>query len=209
MLFRSAMISLSRFLYRKPRTHVLGQVGTGWLGLLISWVMLGGGVTLAVVSLAGFFSVEQGVCVGYDESVCQIASIGGSITGVAAMAGAVLWSITIARGFGPPAAWWAAPGAVGGLGVMVFLDAVAGTGEVALGAVAASLVLILIALVLVVLMLPQLDRALAGWTRLDGLSVDEVRMRGVDQVVLPAAAIAAAFAGGAFALHMFGQLTTN
>ena len=203
------MLQLSRFIYRKPRTYVRGHVGTGWLGLLISWFMLGGGVTLAVVSVAGLFSIDQGVCVDYDDSACQVGVLGGSMTGLAAMAGSVLWSITIARGFGPPAAWWAAPGAVGGLGATVFLDAVAGSAEVAMAPVAASLVLLLVAVVLIVLMLPQLHRALAGWTRLDGLDADEVRMRGIDEVVLPAAAIVVAFAGGAFALHMFGQLTTN
>lgn len=203
------MHRLSRFLYRKPRTHVLGQVGTGWLGLMLSWIMLGGGVTLAAVGLAGFFSVERGVCVGYDDHACQVASAGASITGVAAMAGSVLWSITIARGFGPPASWWAVPGTAGGLGAMIFLDAVAGDGQVALDAVAASLTLMAIAALLVLLMLPQRAYALAGWTRLDGLDADEVRMRGVDRVVLLAGAVAAASAGGAFALHMFGQLTTN
>lgn len=203
------MGSVSKFLYRKPRTYVRGSVGTGWLGLLVSWVFLGGGVTLAVVSAAGFFAVEHGICEAYDAEVCRVANIGGVFTGVMATAGSVLWSITIARGFGPPAAWWAVPGVVGGVGVMMFLDAVAGDVAVPLAPVMIAIVLVLIAVVLVALMAPQLERALAGWTRLDGLDAEEVRMRGIDATLLPGAAVVAATAGGAFALHVFRLLTNG
>lgn len=203
------MHSISKFLYRKPRTYVRGHVGTGWLGLLVSWVFLGGGVTLAVVSAAGFFSVDQGVCEAYHPQVCRVANLGGVITGVAALAGSVLWSITIARGFGPPAAWWAVPGAVGGLGAMLFLEAVAGETAVPLAPVLISVALMLIATALIVMMMPQREQALAGWTRLDGLDAGEVRMRGIDGIILPGAAVVAAGAGGAFALHVFRLLTNG
>ena len=203
------MLRLSHMLFRKPRTHVRGNVGTGWLGLLVSWVFLGGGVTLAVVSIAGFFSVDYGVCETYDAEICRVANFGGAATGVAAVAGAVLWSITIARGFGPPAAWWAVPGTVGGLGIVIFLDAVAGSDTVPLPPIMVSLALMIVAAVLVALILPQREQALAGWTRLDGLDAGEVRMRGIDSVVLPGVAAVAAGAGGAFALHVFRLLTNT
>ena len=72
-----------------------------------------------------------------------------------------------------------------------------------------SLLLIAAAGGIVMLIMPQRERAFAGWTRLDGLDAEEARMRGSDALVLPAAAAVAAGAGGALALHMFGQLTTN
>ena len=203
------MHRLSRTLFRRPRTYVRGHVGTGWVGLLLSWFVLGGGVTLSVVSVAGFFSVDQGVCTQYANDVCQIANLGGVFIGVVGMAGAVFWSIMIARGFGPPAAWWALPAVVGGTGAAVFLDAVAGTSRVEPLKVVISVVLMAASIGVVLLILPQREQAFAGWTRLDGLEAAEAPMRGTDALVLPAAAIVAAGAGGAMALHMFGQLTTN
>lgn len=203
------MLRLSRLLFRRPRTYVRGSVGTGWLGLVTSWFMLGGGVTLAVVSIAGYFSVDLGVCQGYSAEVCRVANLSGAGVGLVAVVGAVFWGIMIARGFGPPAAWWALPGVVGGTGVSVFLDAVAGSASVSLLKVFVSLVLIALGLAIVSLILPQRAEALAGWTRLDGLEAAEAPMRPTDAVVLPLAAVVCACAGGAFALHMFGQLTTN
>ena len=203
------MLRLSQKLFRKPRTTVRGSVGTGWVGLLLSWFVLGGGVTLAVVSIAGFFSVDQGVCEQYADDVCQVANLGGLGVGLVGIAGAVFWSIMIARGFGPPAAWWALPAVVGGTGAAVFLDAVAGQGVVEPLKIVVSLLLIAAAGGIVMLIMPQRERAFAGWTRLDGLDAEEARMRGSDALVLPAAAAVAAGAGGALALHMFGQLTTN
>ena len=203
------MFRVSRLLFRKPRTYVRGHVGTGWLGLVTSWFVLGGGVTLAVVSIAGYFSVDHGVCSGYSLDVCKIANLSGAGVGLVAVIGAVFWSIMIARGFGPPAAWWAVPGVVGGTGAAVFLDAVAGSEAVSLVKVLVSVLLMLLGLAIVGLIMPQRGAALAGWTRLDGLDATEVAMRPVDAVVLPLAAVVCACAGGAFALHMFGQLTTN
>lgn len=203
------MNRLSRMLFRRPGTYVRGSVGTGWLGLVLSWFVLGGGVTLAVVAIAGYFSIEHGVCTHYADEVCRVANLGGMTVGAVAIGGAVFWSYFIARGFGPPAAWWSLPAVVGGTGAAVFLDAVAGSERVSAVKVVVSVLLVVVAVLIVLVILPQSEQAFAGWTRLDGLEAAESRMRSVDAVVLAAAAVASASAGGAFALHMFGQLTNN
>lgn len=203
------MLRLSKFLFRRPVTYVRGSVGTGWAGLIASWLVLGGGVTLAVVSFTGMFTIDHGVCATFDDEVCAVANIGGAIAGSVATAVAILLSFAVARGFGPPAFWWALPAIVGGVGVMMFMQAVAGTGTVDVVPVVISIVLMAVATFVLATMLTQSQEAFCGWNRLDGLEAAETHMRGVDAVVFVAAAAIAASAGGAFALFMARNLTNG
>ncbi len=185
-------------LYPTPRRVVLGQAGTGWLGLISSWVLLAYGSVLTALSGSGL--ADLSLACEASIRVCGAAAWGGVIAGVVTMAVSVLFSIVIARGFGPPVRWWILPAAVGTLGAGLALGALLGSGSVSVPLLASGLVLVAIAIALGILCLGQGKAAVYGWVRLDGLSGREVPMRGIE-VLLPAAAAASCAAAAAFAVH--------
>lgn len=185
-------------LYPTPRGVVLGQVGTGWLGLVSSWVLLGYGSVLAALSGSGLADLT--LACDASERVCGAAAWGGVVAGVVALSVSVLFSIVIARGFGPPVRWWIVPVAVGTLGAGLALGALLGSGAIPVPLLAGGTALLALAIVLGVLCLGRGKAAVYGWVRLDGLSGREVPMRGIE-VLLPAAAVASFAAAAAFAVH--------
>lgn len=185
-------------LYPTPRRVVLGQAGTGWLGLVSSWVLLGFGAVLAALSGSGLADLT--IACEASERVCGAASWGGVIAGVTSMAVAVLFSVVIARGFGPPVRWWILPATVGTIGAGLALGALLGEGEVPLGMLVAGIAVLAVAVGLSILALGQGKAAVYGWVRLDGLSGREVPMRGVE-VLLPVVAAGSCAAAAAFAVH--------
>ncbi|MFC7431502.1 MULTISPECIES: hypothetical protein [unclassified Agrococcus] len=185
-------------LYPTPRAVVLGQPGTGWLGLVSSWVLLGFGSVLAALSGSGLADLT--LACEASARVCGAAAWGGVIAGATSMAVAVLFSIVIARGFGPPVRWWILPVATAAVGAGLALGALLGSGEVQLGMLVAGVAALALAAVLGILALAQGKAAVYGWVRLDGLSGREVPMRGID-VLLPAAAAASFATAAAFAVH--------
>lgn len=185
-------------LYPTPRGVVLGQAGTGWLGLVSSWVLLGYGSVLTALSGSGL--ADLSLACGASIRVCGAAAWGGVIAGVVTLAVSVLFSIVIARGFGPPVRWWILPVSVGTLGAALALGALLGAGAVPVPLLASGLAMLALAIALGILCLSRGKAAIYGWVRLDGLSGREVPMRGVE-VLLPAVAAASCAAAAAFAVH--------
>lgn len=185
-------------LYPTPRAVVLGQVGTGWLGLVSSWVLLGYGSVLAALSGSGL--ADLSLACEASARVCGAAAWGGLVAGVVTMAVSVLCSVVIARGFGPPVRWWIVPTAVGAVGGGLALGALLGRGAVPVPLLAWGLAVIAVAIVLGALCLGRGKAAVYGWVRLDGLAGREVPMRGVE-LLLPATAVASCAAAAAFAVH--------
>ena len=185
-------------LYPTPRSVVLGQAGTGWLGLISSWVLLGYGSVLAALSGSGL--ADLSLACAASERVCGAAAWGGLVAGIVTLAVSMLFSIVIARGFGPPVRWWILPAGVGALGAGLALGALLGQGAVPVPLLSAGIAVLALAIVLGVLCLGRGKAAVYGWVRLDGLSAREVPLRGVE-VLLPAAAVASFSAAAAFAVH--------
>lgn len=185
-------------LYPTPRGVVLGQAGTGWLGHVSSWVLLGYGSVLAAISGSGL--ADLSLACGASIRVCGAAAWGGVIAGVVTMAVSALFSAVIARGFGPPVRWWILPMAVGALGAGLVLGALLGSGAVPVPLLASGLAVLALAIVLGIMCLGRGKAAIYGWVRLDGLSGREVPMRGIE-VLLPATAAASCAAAAAFAVH--------
>ncbi|GAA2170885.1 hypothetical protein GCM10009846_02790 [Agrococcus versicolor] len=185
-------------LYPTPRRVVLGQAGTGWLGLVSSWVLLGFGAVLAALSGSGLADLT--LACAASERVCGAAAWGGVVAGVTSVAVSLLFSIVIARGFGPPVRWWALPVGAAALGAGMLLGALLGEGEVPLGLLVAGAAVLALALLLGIVALSQGKAAVYGWVRLDGLSGREVPMRGVE-ALLPVVAVASFAAAAAFAVH--------
>lgn len=201
-------MSFSTRVFRAPRYIARGQVGTGWLGFVSSWVVLGFGVAILAASGGRLFSVGEGACAGSDD-VCTVGALGGVITGAGAVLVAVLFSVMIARGFGPPTLWWGAPLGLAALGAIPVIAALAGRDAVDAGLFVAGVLVLVVAAALVIVMLRQWRLALAGWTRFDGLDVREVAQRSHELVLFPLIAAGAALAGGAFGVHVSALLASG
>lgn len=189
-----------------PRLIVPGAVGTGWLGLVVSWALLAFGVVVAAWSLGGIASTDES-CAS-SARVCGAASIGGLVAGVVGIALAVVCSLAIARGFGPPAHWWALPGTVWTIAAGVLLAGVAGTDAVSPWPIVVGLAVAVVAIAATVAVLRRGRAAAFGWIRLDGLDAREVPMRTVE-LALPVAAFAVASATAAFGAHVARLLASG
>ncbi len=194
----------SRRLLQPPPLIVAGDRSSAWLGLLVGWVAVGYGASAASRAAGLLISVDDGACGIHSEAICQVTGWGGLGMGVVALVGGTALWILVARGFGPPATWWAPPIALGALALAPF--------NAAPGAAMSPLWLVLaliagsLSVALAVLVARRGKAARCGWIRLDGLDAREVAHRPVDQLVIPLAALAAAVAGGAFAAHVLRLL---
>ena len=153
---------------------------------------------LAALSGSGLADLSHACAAS--ERVCGAAAWGGVVAGATSMGVALLFSLVIARGFGPQLRWWIVPIGVGTIGSGMTLGALLGTGAVPLPLLVAGVAVLALAIGLGIACLAQGKAAVYGWVRVDGLSGREVPMRGVD-ILLPVVA-AASFAGAAaFAVH--------
>lgn len=193
-------MSWSRRFLPPPPLIVPGDRFSAWLGLLVGWVAVGFGASAASRAAGLLISVGDGACGIHSESICQVAGWGGLAMGVVALAGGTALWVLVARGFGPPATWWALPIALGALALAPFSAAEGATMSwlwLGLALVAGALAIALAALVA-----RRGKAARCGWIRLDGLDAREVAHRPVDQLGIPLAALGAAAVGGAFAAHV-------
>ncbi|MCR8670919.1 hypothetical protein [Agrococcus sp. HG114] len=197
-------MDLADRLLKPPPRIVAGQAGTGWLGLITSWVAMGYGATAAAKAGALLISYDDdGACGIHSATTCQVAGWGGLLMGVVVLAVAALLGIVVARGFGPPTTWWVLPVMLGALALAPFQAAEGAS--IAWGWLLVSAAAAVAALGLAALVVRRGRAGLFGWIRLDGLDAREVPHRGVDQLVAPAA-LAAAVVGGSFAAHVLRLL---
>lgn len=195
-------------LFREPRSIARGQVATGWLGLVSSWLILGFGAGVLAGSGGRLFSVASEVCEG-SANVCMIGSLGGVITGAGSLFVAVLFSLMIARGFGPPTLWWAAPIGLAAFGAVPLVAALSGHGAVEPLPLVLGIIVVALAIALVIAMMRQWRFALGGWTRLDRLDAREVPHRPTDVIVPAVVAATVAAVGCAFGVHVAGLLASG
>lgn len=200
-------MTIAARLYPAPKHVVHGAVGTGWLGLVSSWVLLGFGGVLLGLGVGGMLATDES-CGASSVLVCSVSSMGGAIAGATSLAVAVLFAIAIARGFGPSARWWVLPVLFASFGLAGAAGAFAGSDSVEGLLLTGAAVAAVGAAVLAVMLLRRGTAATHGWVRIDGLHASEVPFRAVDHV-LPLAALASAAAGAAFAAHVARLLLTG
>jgi hypothetical protein len=197
-------VSLADRLLQPPPRIVAGEPGTGWLGLLTSWAAVGYGAAAAAKAGGLLLSFDDGACGVHSATVCRVAGWGGLLMAVVVLGVAVLLSIVVARGFGPPTTWWVLPVMLGALALAPFQAAPgASIPWVWLLVSAAAAVA---GLTLASMVVRRGRAALFGWIRLDGLDAREVPHRPLDQLVAPAAAVVAV-AGGFFAVTVVRLLS--
>lgn len=193
----------SRF-FKPPPFIVAGDRFSGWLGLLVGWVAVGFGGTSVSRAAGLLLSFSDGACGVHSETVCQIAGWGGLAMGMVALAGGTALWMLMARGFGPPATWWALPILLAALAFAPF-NAAEGSAP-SLWWLPLSVLAGLLAIALAVLAGRRGKAARYGWIRLDGLDAREVAHRPVDKAVIPLAAVTTAFAGAVFGAHVISLL---
>lgn len=168
-----------------------------WAGFVLSWLLLGAGITLMI---AGSWRMRGvgGMCAGggpYDIAVaCPGRAVALVAGGMGAVAVAVLIGIFAGRGFGPPVHGWFWSLLFGAQGI-VFLAASTADGRMSWGWLVCGVVFVLVALPPAWLVPIGWPRSVFGRRRLDGRSVARHGLPVGDAMILGVCCLGAAAVG--------------